>query len=422
MGKSRLVAEFVRAVRAGGGSRRLRRMPVVRHELELLRVAGDLAAPLASTMPPTAGQQRPAHRGGAAAFDPGWSPARHCSRRSSGSSFPTTSSPRRSTPSSASVARGPPRQCLRGRAARSRSFSCSRTATGSTPLSRDLLEVARPRGGRDAGPHSCSPIGRSRAGRRPRPRAAAALHGVALASSTRTTPRSSSARSWRSSSARTARRPPPSSSSSRRDRRAIRSTSRSCSTSSTARASIPATRRARGPRASREPAQPGPEPRSTRWRSAAADAQGRERRRAVVPRADAARRLPGARHARRGGRGPRRAAVLDLVTLDREAEQAYLFKHVVTQEVAYESMPFAVRAMLHERVGASSRRRGRRDRPHLDLLAHHYWHSENSTKKREYLDRAGDAAQAALRERGRDRLPRAARAAGWRRMSGSTCS
>jgi hypothetical protein len=29
------------------------------------------------------------------------------------------------------------------------------------------------------------------------------------------------------------------------------------------------------------------------------------------------------------------------------------------------------------------------------LLAHHYWRSENLPKKREYLARAGDAAQAA---------------------------
>ena len=42
---------------------------------------------------------------------------------------------------------------------------------------------------------------------------------------------------------------------------------------------------------------------------------------------------------------------LDLITLDQDAEQSYIFKHVVTQEVAYESMPFSIRAMLHERVG-----------------------------------------------------------------------
>ncbi len=86
---------------------------------------------------------------------------------------------------------------------------------------------------------------------------------------------------------------------------------------------------------------------------------------------------------------------LDLVGPDREADQSYLFKHVVTQEVAYESLPFAIRSMLHERVGhyveeteADAIERN------LDLLAHHYWHSENLAKKREYLVRAGEAAQA----------------------------
>jgi class 3 adenylate cyclase/tetratricopeptide (TPR) repeat protein len=86
----------------------------------------------------------------------------------------------------------------------------------------------------------------------------------------------------------------------------------------------------------------------------------------------------------------------DLVHPEIEAEQSYIFKHAITQEVAYESMPFAFRSALHERVGAFIERTeaGAIDR-HLDLLAHHYWHSENVAKKREYLARAGDAAQAA---------------------------
>ena len=86
----------------------------------------------------------------------------------------------------------------------------------------------------------------------------------------------------------------------------------------------------------------------------------------------------------------------DLVNVDQEAEQTYLFKHVVTQEVAYESMPFAFRSMLHERVGGyiETTEADAIER-NLDLLAHHYWHSENLPKKREYLGRAGDAAQAA---------------------------
>ena len=85
----------------------------------------------------------------------------------------------------------------------------------------------------------------------------------------------------------------------------------------------------------------------------------------------------------------------DLVSLDQETEQTYLFKHVVTQEVAYESMPFAFRSILHERVGGFIEASGADtiDR-NLDLLAHHYWRSENLPKKREYLGRAGDAAQA----------------------------
>ena len=46
--------------------------------------------------------------------------------------------------------------------------------------------------------------------------------------------------------------------------------------------------------------------------------------------------------------------------LDLEAEQAYLFKHVVTQEVAYESMPFAIRV---DAARARRRPTSRRPRP-----------------------------------------------------------
>jgi class 3 adenylate cyclase/tetratricopeptide (TPR) repeat protein len=86
----------------------------------------------------------------------------------------------------------------------------------------------------------------------------------------------------------------------------------------------------------------------------------------------------------------------DLVHIDDPIETAYVFKHVVTQEVAYESMPYALRAQLHERCGhylehaepdAIER--------NFALLAHHYGRSENLAKKREYLARAGEAAQAA---------------------------
>ena len=85
----------------------------------------------------------------------------------------------------------------------------------------------------------------------------------------------------------------------------------------------------------------------------------------------------------------------DLVLLDREDDEAYIFKHVVTRDVAYESMPFALRSMLHEHAGEylETSEPDAIER-NLDLLAHHYWHSRNDGKKREYLVRAGDAAQA----------------------------
>lgn len=86
----------------------------------------------------------------------------------------------------------------------------------------------------------------------------------------------------------------------------------------------------------------------------------------------------------------------DLVNLDREEDRAWLFKHVVTQEVAYESLPFAVRAMLHGRIGrAIEDGAGDAVERHLDLLAHHFSRSDDATRKQEYLARAADAAKAA---------------------------
>lgn len=87
----------------------------------------------------------------------------------------------------------------------------------------------------------------------------------------------------------------------------------------------------------------------------------------------------------------------DLVRLDRAADLAYLFKHAVTREVAYDSMPFSVRTNLHGRVGAyiEARDPDEIDR-HLDLLAHHYWLSDDKTKKVEFLGRAAEAARDAF--------------------------
>jgi class 3 adenylate cyclase/tetratricopeptide (TPR) repeat protein len=86
---------------------------------------------------------------------------------------------------------------------------------------------------------------------------------------------------------------------------------------------------------------------------------------------------------------------LDLVALDREADQAWMFKHVVTQEVAYESLPFALRELLHGRVGDYIERTEAADLDRqVPLLEHHYWRSDRPDKKVEYLHKAAAAAQA----------------------------
>jgi predicted ATPase/class 3 adenylate cyclase len=87
---------------------------------------------------------------------------------------------------------------------------------------------------------------------------------------------------------------------------------------------------------------------------------------------------------------------LDLTLPDTpEPELTYLFKHIVTQEVAYESLPYATRSMLHEQLArfieqTYSESVGQ----YVDLLAYHYDRSENEDKKREYLLKAGEATQA----------------------------
>lgn len=85
----------------------------------------------------------------------------------------------------------------------------------------------------------------------------------------------------------------------------------------------------------------------------------------------------------------------DVVAMDQPESEHYRFTHAITCDVAYESLPFAMRALLHEGV-AGSLERGEDGDPErqLDRLAHHYWRSTNEAKKRHYLLRAGIAAQA----------------------------
>jgi predicted ATPase len=92
-----------------------------------------------------------------------------------------------------------------------------------------------------------------------------------------------------------------------------------------------------------------------------------------------------------------RLSNLDLTPMEKaEPELEYLFKHMMTQEVAYESLAYATRAMLHEQVGdyIESHFAGEVER-YLDMLAYHYGRSENLERQRHYFRLAGAAAQAA---------------------------
>lgn len=86
---------------------------------------------------------------------------------------------------------------------------------------------------------------------------------------------------------------------------------------------------------------------------------------------------------------------LELIQFDTpEPELTYLFKHIVTHEVAYDSLPFSTRSALHEKLGIfiETAYRDTIDQ-YLDFLAHHYSLSGNDEKKRIYLLLAGKAAQ-----------------------------
>jgi hypothetical protein len=79
----------------------------------------------------------------------------------------------------------------------------------------------------------------------------------------------------------------------------------------------------------------------------------------------------------------------DITALDTpEPELTYLFKHIVTHEVTYESLPFATRSKLHEQLALFLEDIG----APVDAIAYHYGLSQNSAKQQEYWLKAGDAA------------------------------
>jgi class 3 adenylate cyclase len=85
---------------------------------------------------------------------------------------------------------------------------------------------------------------------------------------------------------------------------------------------------------------------------------------------------------------------LDLTVLETpEPDLAYLFKHALTQEVAYNLMLFAQRRELHRAVGEWYERAFAEDlAPHYPLLAYHWNQAEDAPKAIEYMEKAGEQA------------------------------
>ncbi|HTS53937.1 MAG TPA: AAA family ATPase, partial [Burkholderiales bacterium] len=74
-------------------------------------------------------------------------------------------------------------------------------------------------------------------------------------------------------------------------------------------------------------------------------------------------------------------------------EPVWLFKHVLVQEVVYETMLYQQRRALHGRVGAILEElHASRLEEHYEALAHHYAQSDELHKALKYLEGAGDKA------------------------------
>jgi tetratricopeptide (TPR) repeat protein len=74
-------------------------------------------------------------------------------------------------------------------------------------------------------------------------------------------------------------------------------------------------------------------------------------------------------------------------------ELEYIFKHALTQEVAYDSLLHKRRKEIHERIGkAIEDLYPDRLEEYYELLAYHYGRSDNTEKTLDYLDRANQKA------------------------------
>jgi class 3 adenylate cyclase len=85
---------------------------------------------------------------------------------------------------------------------------------------------------------------------------------------------------------------------------------------------------------------------------------------------------------------------LDITPLETpEPDLSYIFKHIITRDVAYNLMLFSQRRQLHKSTADWYEQNHAADlEPHYGLLAHHYALAEDSVKAIFYLEKAGQQA------------------------------
>ena len=85
---------------------------------------------------------------------------------------------------------------------------------------------------------------------------------------------------------------------------------------------------------------------------------------------------------------------LDLTPLNGEVPDiTYLFKHIITQEVAYNLMPFSQRQAFHKDVAVWYERNFKDDlSPYYGVLAYHWNHAGKPQEAVGYLEKAGEQA------------------------------
>lgn len=71
-------------------------------------------------------------------------------------------------------------------------------------------------------------------------------------------------------------------------------------------------------------------------------------------------------------------------------EEAYVFRHAIVRDVAYETLAYRLRQTLHEELGDYLEQRS--ESPPVDLLAYHYARSENTAKEAIYRRLAAEVA------------------------------